>query len=124
MILVIGGSYQGKLEYVEENYDIKNVFKCDENTVEIDYNNDVIYGFQNLVLAHVRNKIDTLDFLNENFNNLQDKIIICDDISCGIVPIDFETRMWREKVGMSLKLISKNSDNVIRVFCGIGLKIK
>ena len=47
-----------------------------------------------------------------------------DDISCGVIPTDEAMRKYRELVGRSLALLSKNADEVIRVFCGMGTKIK
>ena len=51
-------------------------------------------------------------------------IIISDEIGCGIVPEDSEERLWREETGRCLCDIAKRCDEVWRVFCGIGIKIK
>jgi len=124
MILVIGGAYQGKLVYVTENYPDKKVFHCDIDNPEMDFSADIINSIHLMVMAQIRAGIDTLSYLHEKLPQIKGKIIICDDISCGVVPIDQETRQWRETVGRSLALISKNADEVIRVFCGIGSFIK
>jgi adenosyl cobinamide kinase/adenosyl cobinamide phosphate guanylyltransferase len=62
--------------------------------------------------------------MNENRIFLKPKIIICNDISCGVVPIDSEIRLWRESVGRILTILSKHADEVVRLFCGLGTKIK
>ena len=124
MILIIGGAYQGKLEYVSENYPGKSVFQCDAENTEIDFSADVINSLHLLLLAQIKAGMDCVDCLNKTLPKLKDKIIICDDITCGVVPVDGETRQWREAVGRCMTLISKNADEVIRVFCGIGTKIK
>ena len=54
----------------------------------------------------------------------KDKIIICDDISEGIVPLKKEDRLWREVTGKLLQEISKEANEVYRVFCGIPMEIK
>ena len=53
-----------------------------------------------------------------------DAIVICNDISCGVVPYDAIQRKCREAVGRSLAELSRRSDEVIRLFCGIPSKIK
>ena len=123
MILVIGGAYQGKLAYVKEKYPEKTVYQCDAENPEMELSADIINSMHLMVLAQIRAGIDTLAYLHKMLPQLKGKIIICDDISCGVVPINAETRHWRETIGRSLALISKNADEVIRVFCGIGSKI-
>ena len=124
MILVIGGAYQGKLAYVTENHPDKRIFHCDIENTEMDLSADIINSIHLMVLAQIRAGIDTLSYLHGKLPQIKGKIIICDDISCGVVPIDQETRQWRETVGRCLALLSKNADEVIRVFCEIGSFIK
>lgn len=124
MILSIGGSYQGKLDYVKENYKkVNTVFECNENNLEIDMSKDIINKLHILILSQLKNNINTYKFLEENMHSLKTKIIICDDISSGVVPISAEMRMWREEVGRSLALLSQNAEEVIRVFCGLGTRL-
>ncbi len=53
-----------------------------------------------------------------------DMIIISDEIGNGIVPIDPFEREYREKTGRILIELAKQADEVVRVVCGIGQKIK
>ena len=55
---------------------------------------------------------------------LTDKIIIMDDVSQGVVPIDTDRRAWREDVGRTMLWLAKEADEVHRVFCGLGQRIK
>ncbi len=112
MILVIGGAYQGKKDYVAENFSDR--FDKD----------NVFYDFHKYAFDLVKDGIDPLEFVKENLNDFKEKIIICDDVSCGIVPIDEVERRFREQLGRTLVLISKNSQEVHRVFAGIGARIK
>jgi adenosyl cobinamide kinase/adenosyl cobinamide phosphate guanylyltransferase len=57
-------------------------------------------------------------------SGLNDKVIISDDISSGVVPVDREMRQWREALGRSLAMLAEQADEVIRVFCGIASRIK
>jgi len=124
MTLVVGGAYQGKLDYVLGNYPVSTVFQCDINSANIDLSADVINSLHLAVLAQTRMWMDPLAILNGLLPMLKDKVIICDDISCGVVPIERENRLWREATGHCLAMLSKYADEVIRVFCGIGSRIK
>ena len=61
-----------------------------------------------------------LTFLRE----YPDCIMICDEIGNGIVPIEAEERIYRERTGRILEQLAAQADEVVRVVCGIGLKIK
>jgi len=124
MILVIGGAYQGKLDYVMENYPGKSIFQCKIDDPLLDLTADVINSLHLLVLAQIRDGKEPPEYLYNLLPQLKEKIIICDDISCGVVPIDPEMRRWREVAGRCLALLSKNADVVVRVFCGIGSRLK
>jgi len=125
MILIIGGAYQGKLEYAQAHYGKQaSVWECTETGSELDFTHPVIHSFHLFLLAQVRQGVDSLEYLREHQEQLQDKIIICDDISGGVVPIDREMRDWRDSLGRSLTLLGQQADEVIRVFCGIGMRVK
>jgi adenosyl cobinamide kinase/adenosyl cobinamide phosphate guanylyltransferase len=55
---------------------------------------------------------------------LSDKILVCTDISCGIVPADPTQRAWREAAGRIASALSAASDEVVRLFCGIPTVLK
>jgi len=125
MILIIGGAYQGKLNYVVEKYgEDKSIYKCSEGKLEIDFSKDIINSFHLLVLSQMRESQNTVEYIKQNISKFKDKIIIAEDISCGVVPIDKEMRLWRERLGHSLCHLSKESDEVVRIFYGLGTKVK
>lgn len=53
-----------------------------------------------------------------------DCVIICDEIGNGIVPIDGFEREYRERTGRTLVKLAEKAEEVIRVICGMGQKIK
>ena len=127
MILVFGGAYSGKLNFVTERYNIKEeeVFTINnEGIEEIDFSNKVIYKLHNLTYKYALENKDIVKYFKDNINLFKDKIIICDDISEGIVPLKKEDRLWRETTGKLLQEISKEANEVYRVFCGIPMEIK
>ena len=55
---------------------------------------------------------------------LSGKILICEDISCGVVPMDAAERAWRERHGALLQQLAQRSETVIRIFCGLPQQLK
>ena len=51
-------------------------------------------------------------------------VIISDEIGNGIVPVDAFERDYRERTGRMLITLASQADEVVRVICGIGQKIK
>jgi len=54
----------------------------------------------------------------------RDIVIISDEIGNGIVPVDVLEREYRERTGRILVRLAFGADEVVRVICGIGQKIK
>ncbi len=125
MRLIIGGAYQGKLAYaMAHGNPAASVFQGTETEPEIDFAKNIINLFHRTILAQLRSGLDPLAYVENHLEELQSKTIICDDMSCGVVPIDREMRLWRETVGRVLVSLSGHADEVIRVFYGLGTKIK
>lgn len=120
MILIIGGAYNGKLDYVKKTYNIKDddIFFCDKN--EIDFSKKVIYGLHKFTYYDS----DCVKFIKDNIGKFNEKIIICDDISSGIVPLQKKDRLWRENTGKCLQFLSLNANEIYRIFFGIELVLK
>ena len=125
MVLIFGGSYQGKLDFAKENFEVsdEDIFVCTQEN-EIDWSKKVIYNADQAFLRHVREGKESRDVLAEHLDELKESIIIVNDISQGIVPMEREQRDWREMTGRAMLYISKQADEVYRVFCGLGSKIK
>ena len=126
MVLVFGGAYQGKLDYVLETYKLckEDVYRCGMESVHIDYEKKVIYGLDKFVYACVKEGLEAKELIFSHLDDLRDSIIICDDISQGIVPLDRDEREWREAIGRCMVNLGKAADEVVRVFCGLGVRIK
>lgn len=124
MKLVIGGAFQGKCEYARTAFDFGSdkVFNCEESG-EIDLSAPIVNHIEKWTLWCVKNGIEPAEYFFDNIVN-NDIIVISDDISCGVVPVTKHERMWREANGRLLMKISKESDEVHRVFCGLGTRLK
>lgn len=125
MILIVGGAYQGKLKYATDRYLLSDddIFYC-ENKSRIDFCKKVIYGLDRLILNQLKAGIDPAAYIDENIEAMKDKIIICTDIFCGIVPVDALMRRWRDDTGRIMIRLANESDSVIRIFLGMEQIIK
>lgn len=124
MYLIFGGAYQGKLAYAEKKFGKAEVCTCTEDAAEIDFSKDIIYRLEDFALACVRCRKEAKDYLKENREKLEGKILICADLSQGIVPIDPELRALREMTGRMMLYLADEAREVTRVFCGLGQQIK
>lgn len=124
MELYFGGAYNGKLNLVKETFDIddNDIYFCKDE--EIDFSKKVICGIHKFIYNEVISNRSALEYFINNIDGLRDKIIISDDLSSGIVPLKKEDRRWREENGRILQLLTKESNKVVRVFCGIPTVLK
>jgi len=124
MILIFGGAYNGKLEFVKEKYKVSNddIFFCTNQTLEFD--KKVLCGLHIFTKACVLNNINSLEFIENNIEVFKDMIIICDEINSGIVPMSKIDRAWREETGCVLQFLTKHATSVYRIFFGLQEELK
>lgn len=125
MILIFGGAYQGKTKFALEkfNYTQENIYQCSE-TADICFDFQIINSLHSYILGAVKRNEDPINYIVKNINKLKDKIIICDDVCCGIVPLGKDIRLFRDHTGKIMQILCREADEVYRVFCGLGDKIK
>ena len=126
MVLIFGGAYQGKLNYAMKNFGFgeDDVYRCNDEDTSIPCDKKIIYEIDMWILGLARAEMDIVTNIEEFMINNNDAIVICNDISCGIVPIDNLTRKWREETGRVMAMLASRSDEVTRLFCGIPTKLK
>lgn len=126
MKLVIGGYAQGKLDYVLSKYHLNKNIVWDsilpdctlvKETIII---NHLHLWIKNCMLEGRCPEEEILLFLD----SCQDCIIISDEVGNGIVPINAFEREYRERVGKILIQVAERAEEVERVICKIGQKIK
>ena len=126
MILIIGGSYQGKLDFARQRFHLAEdeIQVCTEDTGALDFSRRCIAYIDRFALNRVRSGFEPADALGTDPGLYKDVIFISNDVSGGVVPMDPTLRAWREACGrMNLKL-AKASDEVWRLFCGIPQRVK
>jgi len=126
MILIFGGVYQGKLNYALERFGIteNDVGYCTGEDIMYPEDKKIIYEIDKWILSLIHANKDVLGGVKRFIEDNGDSIVICNDISCGVVPMDPIMRKWRESVGKSLGMLAQNADEVIRLYCGIPSKLK
>lgn len=130
MDLIIGGAFQGKKEYVITNYNIKETDIFHGETDQLpkrtrDWTHiKAISDFHLLVLRWMKLELSVEKMIEDIWKENPNIIIISTEIGNGIVPIDHMEREWREKTGRICCNLAKKANQVIRVYCGIGMKIK
>lgn len=123
MMLIIGGSYEGKTEYAEA-VGISDI--CDGETAGFEEikKHKCVKNYQMLVKRQLEAGLDPLNEVEKLFDECPDIVIISTEIGCGIVPIEKSERIWRETVGKVCCFIAAKSQKVIRISCGIASVIK
>lgn len=124
MDLIIGGSYQGKLDFAREKYHLKDwdVFSC--SGCEIDFSKPCIHHLEEFVLACVQHNIDPVQYFKQHWEDWRQSVLICQDMSCGVVPLGAEMRQWRQATGLLCQFLSREASSVSRIFCGLEQRLK
>ena len=139
MKLIIGGLAQGKLHYalqkegneqciifdgvLPEEKEIQEAWKKPDSEEKM----LVINHFHHVVkqeLAGKRTPEELEAYVMEFVEKHPEAILICDEIGNGIVPVDAFERTYREQTGRILIRLAQKADEVVRVLCGIGQRIK
>jgi len=119
MDLVIGGAFQGKLDYARETFTLREEEICTcTPDAEPDWSARCIRRLEEYVLYCVRRGIPCEDKYRP------DAVLIGRDIFCGVVPMDPVERAWREETGRFYSRLSRSADSVTRLFCGIPQRLK
>ena len=76
------------------------------------------------MLRCIEQGIEPSEYFASQQGEWKDSILIVTDVSQGVVPIDSRVRAAREANGRLMIYLAKEADQVHRVFCGIGKRIK
>lgn len=104
MILVIGGFAQGKREYAAARWPEKKI----------------VADLQ----ERLRGVADGKAYAETLLAQYADAVLICNEIGCGVVPLTPAERRWREETGRCLAALAAEAEEVHRVCCGLGLRLK
>ena len=124
MILIIGGAYQGKLDYAKAAFSLapEDIFTC--TGTEIDFSKPCVYALEEFCYACIQREMDPIAYVQEHREDWQNSILICNDLSSGVVPIDPVQRQWRHVRGRLCQYLASEARQVSRIFCGLEQRLK
>ena len=114
MVLIIGGAAQGKLDFARREL---GVVAWSDGTIG---NENCIYNLHRAL----RQQPEADTALEAWLEAHPEGVVICDEVGCGVVPMDKEERAWRERVGRTCCRLAERAAAVYRVTCGLGVRLK
>lgn len=106
--LYIGGAYQGQNELARRENPTSQVWT----------------DFHEAIRVAVQAGEDPRAFAERFCREHSGAVVVANEVGAGVVPIVAEERAFREAVGRALCVVAQASEQVTRVFCGIGVRIK
>ena len=124
MKLIIGGAYQGKREFAKAAFGLReeDIFTC--QGTHIDFSAPCIDKIEEFTYSCVKAGKDPVAIFRQHEDEWKDAVLICQDIFCGVVPVDSLLRQWRQETGQLCQYLSKNAEVVSRIFCGLEQRLK
>lgn len=123
MHLIIGGAYMGKFTHVMETYGFSEDQVCDCEKEPL-RPAACVRHLERYVLECVKKGEDPCAVFRDDREQWNDTVLICRDISGGVVPMDRQERLWREETGRLCQYLSREADKVSRIFCGLEQVLK
>ena len=126
MKLIIGGAFQGKKEYVKEQFSLSNEQMTDGKDAEYEeiFQCACLYHFHEWVKKGLEKGWDFENLAEKIQEKNPDLIVISNELGYGVVPINAFDRKYREGTGRLCTQLAAKSGQVIRVVCGLGTVIK
>lgn len=124
MHLIIGGAYQGKLTFAKKEYGFteEQIFFCTQEG--IDFSKPCITHLEEYTYGCAQRQEDPRQYFEEHREEWKDAVLICRDISCGVVPLEKQDRMWRETTGDLCQYLAGKAEKVSKLFCGLEQRLK
>ena len=84
----------------------------------------MFYGLHDAAAECLRTGGDPEKEIEKVIDENRDIIIICDELGCGVVPVDPFERSWRDSVGRMCRSIAERAECVVRILCGLPMVLK
>ena len=123
MILVFGGAYQGKTDYAVKEFGRSTVCDLSESG-EPDFTKEIITGIDAFASRLTAGGENPSEYFESRRDLWEDSVLVVTDTSQGVVPMDKEVRAAREANVRLITYLAGEAEQVHRVFCGIGKRIK
>ena len=125
MILIIGGTCQGKAAYARRLAEEKEYLILDgkKETWRTGTKAQVFLNAQEWIRQAVYDG-GNLQKLEESLLLNKPELVTLDEVGYGIVPLEKKERDYREAVGHLGQRLAAEADTVLRMVCGIPTRIK
>lgn len=125
MVLIIGGAHQGKLDFARKRFALAeyDIHICKPGQ-PIDLSRRCLAYLDQSILGRVQCGADPMALLEDLLQAPARRILIVNDVTGGIVPVDPVMRAWREAVGRMNQRLAQRADEVWRLFCGLPERLK
>ena len=118
VVLIVGGKGQGKLSYAMKKTGAgPGSIAC---MPEEAWEKPVFAGLE----TWLKEQEDPLPELKELLRRSPGVVILCQEVGCGVVPMERTERDWRERVGRVCCFLAERADRVERLCCGISTVLK
>lgn len=119
MQMIVGGAYQGKMDYARARFGLKDedIYECTAEA-EPDFSRRCLTHLERYALFALRRGEEP----KGNFR--PDAVLLFEDIFCGVVPVEPEKRAHREAAGRYARRVAAGAEGVTRIFCGLAQKLK
>lgn len=126
MILIIGGMFQGKKEYVRSRFGLEARDMADGSVCSYEelFRCRGIFHFHEWIRRMLRENRDLTNLAGRLEKENPQILIISNELGYGVVPVDSFDREYRKATGRICTRIARSADSVHRVVCGIGTVIK
>lgn len=127
MKLIIGGAYQGKLDFAKKEYGLESQEDWADGAAcsrEELFSHRGINHFHLFVRRMLEQGEDVSRLAEELLEKNQEAVVVAAELGCGVVPMDAFDRNYRESCGRLCTRLAEGSSRVHRVICGIGTVIK
>ena len=124
MKLIIGGRAQGKLDYILQKYGLENCLVSEAILPDEQHKTVIVNRFHDWVKERILAEGCPEEEIMTFVEKCPECIIISDEVGNGIVPMDIFEREYRERTGRILVELAGRAEEVVRVICGIGQRIK
>lgn len=130
MKLVIGGAFQGKLDWAKRIYGLREGW-ADGSLCGLEeiWSCPGMFHFHEYVLRAMEQGMLQSEQEGEAFaRRLLERnpglILVTNELGYGIVPTDAFDRRFREMTGRICTGLAAEAEEVVRVVCGLGVKLK
>lgn len=125
MKLIIGGAFQGKLDFAKRKFALTDGWVdgalCSEQELLTCRG---ISHFHQFIGRLVSEEADVWAVIQKLLDENPDIVVVTNELGYGVVPVTAFDRQYRETTGRVCTRLAAAADEVYRVVCGIGQVIK